>query len=84
MKYNSFFCIVCFTPMNGENQSNDFPTKNSKMEWLETMRAKHNQNVKEMNGKRLEKLKAKITKKALAAISEESIINMRTMRYRGK
>lgn len=68
--------------MNGENQSNDFPKKNSKKEWLETMRAKHNQNVKEMNGKRLEKLKAKITKKALAAIGGDSNAFVETMSYR--
>lgn len=65
----SFCVIVGICPMTGEEKEKE-GKKEKDLQWLQQMKARHNQNVKAMSGKRINKLKRVIEKKVQQAIEE--------------
>ena len=65
----SFCVIVGICPMTGEEKEKE-GKKEKDLQWLQQMKARHNQNVKAMSGKRINKLKRAIEKKVQQAIEE--------------
>ena len=62
-------CSFSFCPMTGEDKEKE-GKREKDLQWLQRMKARHNQNVKAMSGKRINKLKRAIEKKVQQAIEE--------------
>lgn len=74
-----FLSLVLVRSQAMEGDPTEEPgSRKDDLQWLQSMRERHNRNVKAMSGKRVERLRKSVERKVLKAIEEASRFIVRT------